>query len=117
MRRNESMSARALVEGEVLAELAHRGAQRDQVPAHVRDAVADLRLQRPRSVGVMGLKRGRRPCLRHRSEPQILERILERFLLGRAALPATFTSAQPRPHLVAVGQYPAMIECIEHQRR
>lgn len=61
------ISRAKLVKVEVLAELRHRHAQRDQVAAHVADAVTNLRLQRPGTIGVMGLeRRGRRRRGRHR---------------------------------------------------
>jgi hypothetical protein len=47
------------IEFEVIAELRHRCAQRQQVTAHVAHPVADLGLQRPRTVRVVRLERSR----------------------------------------------------------
>jgi hypothetical protein len=72
------------IEVEVLAELCHRRAQRDEVAAHVGDAVADLDLQRAGVVGIVRFERSGR-SRRRRHLREIRHRLLEqgRVLVDR----------------------------------
>lgn len=93
-----------------LAELRPRGPQRDQMSAHVRQPVPDLRLQGPRAIQIVRLERcWRRRGREHLRQLEIHHRVRKRHIrCGGPPPPAALLGFHPGPRRVAVDQDPAL---------